>query len=143
MLPIPIFLLLIFSGVILAPAPAILFHLMKTVSLPARPSHFSTMPALPSTFLPPAEKTLYLPVPGPQITLDIASVCRSQSTVDSYIVPNSTAPPLLQAHEASGYATASSILPVVVLAMVNCLVRLSLCLLSLTNEGTGIQIVSG
>ena len=128
MLPIPIFLILVFSVAILAPAPAILIHIMKSISLPAPPSHFPTMPALPSTFLPPAKETLYIPVPGPQPTLDIASVCRDQSIVDMTL--NSTKPPL-QAHEASGYTTpASTVLPVVVLAMVNCLVWLSLYFLS-------------
>ena len=122
MLPIPIFLLLVFGVSILAPAPAILIHLMKTVSLSAPPSHIPTIPALPSTFLPPAEETLYLPVPDPQPTLDVASICRGQSSMD--MAPNSTTP-LLQAHEATGYTTRATILPVVVLAMVNCLVRLS------------------
>jgi hypothetical protein len=126
MLPIPIFLILAFSVAILAPAPAILIHLVKTISLPAPPSHFSTMPALPSTFLPPAEKTLYLPVPGPQPTLDMVSVCHGQSIMDTL---NSTTP-LLQAHEASGHTTPATILPVVVLAMVNCLVWPSMYFLS-------------
>ena len=145
MLFIPIVLLLILSGAILAPAPAIFFHLMKTISPPApqpAPSHFSTMPTLPSTFLLPAENTSYLPALGPQATLDIVSVCRCQSIVDSGMAPNSTTP-LIQAHKASVHATPSVILPVVILAMVNCLVRLSLCFLSSADESTGIQIVSG
>ena len=128
MLPIPIFLILVFSVAILAPAPAILIHLMKSASLPAPSSHFLTMTALPSTFLPPAEETLYFPVPDPQLPLDLASVCRGQSIMEMTL--NRTTP-LLQLHEASGYATpASAILPVVVLAMVNCLVWLSLYFLS-------------
>ena len=142
MLFIPIVLLLIFSGAILAPAPAIFFHLIKTVSLPAPgpdPSHFSTMPALPFTSVPPAEKTLYLLAPA---ALDIMSLCRGQSIVDSGMALNDTTP-LMHAHGASVRATPSAILPVVILAMVNCLVRLSLCFLSPANEGTGIQIVSG
>ncbi|KAH9043654.1 hypothetical protein EDB85DRAFT_706363 [Lactarius pseudohatsudake] len=119
MLPIPMFLLLVFSVAVLAPAPAILIHFMKTVSLSAPPSHISTMPALPSTSLPPAVETLYLPIPDPQPTLDVVSVCLSQSFVD--MAPNITAPPL-RVHEASDFTTRATILPVVVLAMVNCLV---------------------
>ncbi|KAH8998810.1 hypothetical protein EDB86DRAFT_3075882 [Lactarius hatsudake] len=120
MLPIPMFLLLVFSVAVLAPAPAILIHFMKTVSLSAPPSHISTMPALPSSIsLPPAVETLYLPIPVPQTTLDVVSVCLSQSFVD--MASNITAPPL-RVHEASDFTTRATILPVVVLAMVNCLV---------------------
>ncbi|KAH9176850.1 hypothetical protein EDB89DRAFT_1592186 [Lactarius sanguifluus] len=102
MLPIPMFLLLVFSVAILAPAPAILIHFMKSVSPSAPPSHILTMPALPSTSLPPAVETLYLPIPDPQPTLDIASVCLSQSFVD--MAPIITAPPL-RVHEASDFTT--------------------------------------
>ncbi|KAH9082244.1 hypothetical protein EDB83DRAFT_627035 [Lactarius deliciosus] len=119
MLPIPMFLLLVFSVAVLAPAPAILIHFMKSVSLSAPPSHISTMPALPSTSLPPAMETLYLPVPDPQPILDVASVCLSQSFVD--MAPSITAPPV-RVHEASDFTTRATILPVVVLAIVNCLV---------------------
>ena len=142
MLPIPIFLILVFSVAILSPAPAILIHLMKTVNLSAPPPHISMMPTPPLTYLPPAEETLYLPVPDPQLTSDVAPVCHVQSFVG--IAPSSATPPL-PAHEASGYTTHAAILPVVILAMVNCLVWLSLYLLSCppTNEGTGIQTVSG
>ncbi|KAH8991932.1 hypothetical protein EDB92DRAFT_610359 [Lactarius akahatsu] len=119
MLPIPMFLLLVFGVAVLAPAPAILIHFMKTVSLSAPPSHISTMPTLPSTSLPPAVETLYLPIPDPQPTLDVVSVCLSQSFVD--MAPNITALPL-RVHEASDFTTRATILPVVVLAMVNCLV---------------------
>ncbi|KAI9445361.1 hypothetical protein H4582DRAFT_2183346 [Lactarius indigo] len=119
MLPIPMFLLLVFTVAVLAPAPAILIHFMKTVSLSAPPSHISTIPALPSTPLPPAVETLYLPIPDPQPTLDVASVCLSQDFVN--IAPNITTSPL-RAREASDFTTRATILPVVILAMVNCLV---------------------
>ena len=118
MLPIPFFFLLVFGVSILAPAPAILIHLVKTVSLSAPASHILSIPALPTAFRPPAEQTLYLPSPDPQPTLDVASLC--PSFVD--VAPNNTTP-ILQAHETSGYTAHVTVLPVVVLAVFNCLVR--------------------
>jgi hypothetical protein len=123
MLPFPVFLLLIFSATLLAPAPAVLVGFIRTLAIQS--SEWNTLPvAMPSH----ASETPSLPVLLPQVSLDALSTCRGPSPIS--LTYNNTIPPS-HVYRTDDRTTSTAVLSVIVLAMVNCLVRASLYLVFL------------
>lgn len=124
MLPFPIFLLLIFSTTLLAPAPAVWFGLVRTLTLIS--SEWNTLPmSMPSPTLPSHPPEIpSLPILLPQAPLDASPTCRGASPMSR--AWNDTIPPS-HVYTTDDRPTSSAVLFVVALAMINCLVRVSLC----------------
>jgi hypothetical protein len=123
MLPFPIVLLLIFSTTLLAPAPAVLFGLVRTLTLLS--SEWNTLPmSMSSPTLPSHSPEIpLLPILLPQAPFDASLTCRGPSPVS--MAWNNTIPSS-QVYTTDDRPTSTAVLLVVVLAMVNCLVRVSL-----------------
>jgi len=127
MLPLPIFLLLIFSATILAPSPHVVIGLIRIAAL--QPSVWNTLPvSTPSSVSrSPPVAIPELPVLVPQIPLDASPTSESCVPSPMHAVINNTIVPYSFEHTMEDRPTSAAVVLVVLFAMFNCLVWFSSC----------------
>lgn len=123
MLPFPVFFLLIFSATLLAPAPAVLIDFLRTLTIQS--SEWDTLPVSisSSTFSVSSSETPSFLALLPQASLDVSPTCCAPSFI--CIASNNAISPS-HAYTTDDRTTSTAVLFVVALAMVNCLVWVSL-----------------
>jgi hypothetical protein len=127
MLPLPIFLLLIFSATILAPSPHVVISLLRIATL--QPSVWNTLPvSIPSSgFQSPPEEVSVLPILVPQVPLDAPPTSGPCVPSPIHVAVDNTIVPYSFEHTTGDRPTSTAVLLVVLFSMFNCLVWFSLC----------------
>ena len=142
MLPLPIFILLIFSATMLAPSSHVVISLLRIATL--QPSVWNTLPAsIPSSgFQSLPEEVPELPILVPQAPLHASPTSEPCMPSPIHVAINNAIVPYSFEHTTDDRPTSTAVLLVVLFAMFICLVCFSLCsrIFSLT-VGPGIQIV--
>jgi len=125
MLPLPIFLLLVFSATLLAPSPHVVIGLVRIAALQSSVWNTLLVPIQSSVSRSPPEAIPELPALVPQVPLDASSTSESCVPSPIHVAINDTIVPYSFEHTTGDRHTSTAVLLVVLFAMFNCFVWFS------------------